>query len=455
MANSKQLDTVSMSMTALIKWFQENLFHPNGFLQLGAIGLSYLIAWLFAAKVRQHLEKDIEKVKAHMRFVLSPDHFAIVLRYVFWLLLAWFFQVLFKELAMPTELFRIGVSLILVLMIVRFASFYLKSAFWVYFVYTVSIIFLSLRIFKLWDPTVKMLASMTIDIGNIQVSLWGSIEAIVVFTVLWMARGAANRFIGHWLAASNHLTYSDRMLIQRVITGVTGAVVVLIALKAAGVHMAAIAVTGGAIGFAVGIGLQKIGSNLVSGMMLLLRKPIRQGDVVAFEKTFAGVNWGWITDIGLMYVKVATRGGVLLLIPNEDFLTQRIENLSFEDDLVRLNIPVGVSYASDLNKATTLAVTAAMNIDRVLKIPEPKCLITEFGDSTVKLELRVWINDPKNGFGNIKDAIFSAIWDSFHENGIEIAFPQRDLHIKDAIPLKIIKDGSQPVKKNSKDVNGN
>ena len=449
MEKSKQLDAVSMSVTSLIGWFQENILHPLGFLQLGVIGVSYLVAWLFAAKVRQHLEKDIEKVKAHMRFVLSPDHFAIVLRYVFWLLLVWFFQVLFKELAMPTEVFRLAVNLILVLMAVRFASFYIKSTFWVYFVYVVSIIFLSLRIFKLWDPTVHLLASMAIDIGNIRVSLWGFIEAAVIFTVLWIARGAANRFIGHWMAASSHLTYSDRILIQRVITGATGVVVVLIALRAAGVHMAAIAVTGGAIGFAVGIGLQKIGSNLVSGMMLLLRKPIRLGDVVAFERSFAGVNWGWITDIGLMYVKVATRDGVLLLIPNEEFVTQRIENLSYEDELVRLHIPVGISYASDLNKAVTLAVTAAMNIDRVLKVPEPKCLITEFGDSTVNLELRVWINDPKNGFGNLKNAIFSAIWDSFHDNGIEIAFPQRDLHIKSAVPLQIHNNDAGPAERDS------
>ena len=181
MANSKQLDALSMSLTPLIKWFQENILLPIGFLQLGVIGGSYLIAWLFAAKIRQHLDKDIEKVKAHMRFVLSPDHFAIVLRHFFWLLLVWFFQALFEKLAMPTELFRMVVNLILVLMAVRFASFYIKSAFWVYFVYVVSIIFLCLRIFKLWDPTVHLLASMTIDIGNIRVSLWGSIEAIVVF----------------------------------------------------------------------------------------------------------------------------------------------------------------------------------------------------------------------------------------------------------------------------------
>ena len=82
-------------------------------------------------------------------------------------------------------------------------------------------------------------------------------------------------------------------------------------------------------------------------------------------------------------------------------------------------------------------MSAASGVSRILKIPEPKCLISEFGDSTVNLELRVWINDPKNGFGNVKDAVLLAIWDSFHANGIEIAFPQRDLHIKSVVPLEV------------------
>jgi small-conductance mechanosensitive channel len=176
---------------------------------------------------------------------------------------------------------------------------------------------------------------------------------------------------------------------------------------------------------------------MVSGLMLLLRKPIRQGDVIAFEKSFAGASWGWITDIGLMYVKVATRDGVLMLIPNEAFVTQKIENLSFDDDRVRLHIPFGIGYESDLNKAKTLALDAAGSINRILKIPEPQCRILEYGDSSVNMELRVWIEDPKNGIRNVEDAVLMAVWDSFHANDISIAFPQRDLHIKSAVPLKI------------------
>jgi len=448
MMDSTRFDSISMFMTPLAQWFQENILH-HAFLQIGVIALTYLLASLFAKKVGQHLEKNVEKARAHMRFVLSPAHFVIVLKFVFWLVLVWFCQALFKQLKIPADVLHLAVTFIAALLVIRFASLYIKSVFWSRFVYLICLAVLSLRLFKVWDPTVRLLESMTIGLGDISFSVWGLIQAVTVFIVMWAIANAANRFIAHWLTTSTKLTYSDRTLIQRVIYAAMVVLVILITLSAAGIHTAAIAVTGGAIGFAVGIGLQKIGSNMVSGLMLLLKKPIRQGDVIAFEKSFSGADYGWIHQIGLLYVHVVTRNGSLLLIPNEEFLTQKIENLSYDNNLVRLNIPFGIAYKSDLNKAKTLALSATTGIARILKTPEPNCLVREYGDSTVNLELRVWIDDPKNGFATLKDAVLMAVWDSFHANGIEIAFPQRDLHIKSAVPLKIFKDNPQPVAKDS------
>jgi small-conductance mechanosensitive channel len=443
-----------MFVTSLVQEFRDDFSHPMGSLQLGAIVVTYLIAWLLAKKIHQYLEKDIEKVKVHIRFVLSAVHFTVMLKFIFWLLLVWFCQVLFKEFAIPARFLPMSLSLIVALMVIRFASSYIKNKFWSRFVYVICLVVLSLRIFKLWDPTVRLLDSMTIGLGKISISVWGLTEAIIVFILLWAAAGAANRFLAHWLTTHTHLTYSDRTLLQRVIKAAMATVVILISLRAAGIHMTAIAVTGGAIGLGIGVGLQKIGSNLISGIMLLISKPIRHGDVIVFDKSSGGVGWGWITQIGLNYVQVATRKGSLLLIPNEVFVTQKIENLSYDDNNLRLSIPFGIAYRSDLNKAKTLALSAATSIDRILKIPEPKCYILEYGDSTVNLELRVWINDPQNGMDNVRDAVLMAVWESFHANGIVIAFPQRDLHIKSAVPLKIFKDNAQPVAKDSLEVSG-
>jgi small-conductance mechanosensitive channel len=147
-------------------------------------------------------------------------------------------------------------------------------------------------------------------------------------------------------------------------------VVILISLRAAGIHMAAIAITGGAIGLGIGVGLQKIGSNIISGILLLITKPIRHGVVIVFEKSSTGSDWGWVMQIGLNNVQLAPRSGSLMLIPNEVFVTQKIENLSYDDNNLRLEIPIGVAYKSDLNKAKILALGAATSIERILKIPE-------------------------------------------------------------------------------------
>ena len=166
MATLKIFNDISIVTIYLEKWFQENLWHPAGVIQLGAIGGSYLIAWLLSAKIRQLLEKDIEKVRAHMHLILSSAHFAIVLRYVFWLLLVWFLLALTKKLALPYELLDVTLSFILAMAVARFASFYFKSKFWAGFVCTLALIFLSLRIFGLWDQTMQLLNSMTINIGR-------------------------------------------------------------------------------------------------------------------------------------------------------------------------------------------------------------------------------------------------------------------------------------------------
>jgi small-conductance mechanosensitive channel len=188
-----------MSMTSLVQWFRENLLQPADFMQIGAIGATYLLARIFAAKVRQHIEKDIEKVEAHMRFVLSPAQFAIVLKYFFWLLLLWFCQVLFTRLEIPFDVLHLAVNFVSALLIVRFSSFYIKSMFWSRFVYVICLVVVSLRIFKLWDPTVQLLDSMTIGLGKISISVWGLTQAVIVFILLWALASAANRFIAHQL----------------------------------------------------------------------------------------------------------------------------------------------------------------------------------------------------------------------------------------------------------------
>ena len=431
MGSSPIASHIPAFITSLGHWISGNILHPPGLMQVGLAGLTYSLAWLAARNMRRFLESKSQHATLHAHFRFSPDHFALVIQFVLWLFALWFFQVLFSKLKLPTEAFRVIFDLGLALLAVRFAALYIKSRFWVRTFYIGCALVIALRLFGLWDATVHLLASMTIDLGAISFSVWGVIKAIVVFIVLWAAGSAANRFFAHWLSGSTRLTYSDRVLIQRAFNGTMAAIVILVTLHAAGIHMAAIAFTGGVVGIAVGMGLQKIGSNFVGGIHLLLRKPIRQGDVIVLSDSFSGAAYGWVTRIGPIYVHMATRDGTEHLIPNEMFLTNPIENLSYSDNRVRLRIPFGIAYKSDLKKAMTLALEAARATDRVLKAPEPSCMVTEFGDSNVMFKILVWIENPREGLGRVRSNVMLAIWETFHNNGIEFAFPQRDLHFID------------------------
>lgn len=205
-------------------------------------------------------------------------------------------------------------------------------------------------------------------------------------------------------------------------------IAILITISAAGIDLTALAVFGGALGVGLGFGLQKIFSNLVSGFILLMDRSIKPGDVIAIGQTY-----GWINHLNARYVSVITRDGIEHLIPNEVLITERVENWSFSNNLVRLKIPVGISYKSDVRHAMELCVDAAMMTPRILLNPEPRCLLRGFGDSSVDLELRVWIEDPANGRGNVLSEVLLGVWDRFHEHGIEIPYPQRDLHIRSGI----------------------
>ncbi len=426
-----------MIVNTLIKWFQVNVFHPGIFAELSAIAITYLAAWQIAKRLRQHFEKIIQKEKHPGKLELNPDRFSAIVKYILWLLLLWLCQVFFKWSGMPAEIFVLPHNVALALLVYRFASWYIKSVFWSCFVFIACLLIITLRLTGLWTPALHLLDSMSISLGHVHFSLLAAARTALTFVSLWSAAIMADRFLSFLLATSLHMNYSDRRLIQGVINFTLMVVVVLFTLAAAGIHPAALAVTGGAAGFAIGVGLQKIGANLVSGIVLLLRKPINQGDVILMEKGFGSISrFGQIKDLGLLYVHVSTLDGTAEFIPNEAFITQKIVNASRKKQL-RLHIPFGISYASDLHQAMALANEAAEKVDRVLTTPEPVCRLIELGDSTVALELRVWINDPQNGMVNVKSSVLLAVWDIFHANDIEFAFPQRDLHIKSAVPLEI------------------
>mgnify|MGYP000471530224 FL=1 len=141
--------------------------------------------------------------------------------------------------------------------------------------------------------------------------------------------------------------------------------------------------------------------------------------------------------MGARKTSVITRDGTEHLIPNEMMITEKVVNWSFSDQKVRVRIPFGVSYTSDIHKAMELALQAAGEDVRILKDPVPAARLTGFGDNSVDFEMRGWIVDPTDGLGNIRSSFYLRIWDLFKENGIEFPYPQRDVHLKELPTVEV------------------
>jgi small-conductance mechanosensitive channel len=241
---------------------------------------------------------------------------------------------------------------------------------------------------------------------------------------LWAAN-AAGDFFDKRVRSATDLAPSVQVLIGKVMRLLLITFAILITLSTVGIDLSALAFFSGAVGVGIGFGLQKIVSNLVSGIILLADKSIKPGDVIS-----VGDQFGWVTNMGARYTSVDTRDGREILVPNEDFVTQHVVNWSYSNNRMMLISRFGVSYDSDPHHVRKVAVAAARSVPRVMVDPEPVCYFEAFGDSSLDFSLRYWIADPDNGIINVRAPVMLALWDAFKREGIDIPFPVRDVRIK-------------------------
>jgi len=294
----------------------------------------------------------------------------------------------------------------------------------------------ALYITGLLTRTQTLLDSASFSIGEARFSILSIFQtaALLVFFI-WLAM-MFSQFIGNVIAKNEDISPSVKVLLQKILRFFLLAFAVMVSLNAVGIDFTALAVFSGAVGIGIGLGLQKIVSNFLSGIILLLDKSIKPGDVIEID-TVSGSTYGWVQTLGARYTAVRTRDGTETLIPNENFIDSPVTNWTHTNKVVRRKLPVGVSYDTDVERAIELCIEAAEETSRVLKVPKPVCLIRGFGDSSVDLELRFWINDPEGGVANVSSKVYLAVWKRFQAEGIEIPFPQRDLNIRSSIPLEI------------------
>ncbi|MCW4461656.1 mechanosensitive ion channel [Sphingomonas sp. BT-65] len=274
-----------------------------------------------------------------------------------------------------------------------------------------------------------------VDVGSRRLSLLALVTVLVTAVALYAGARLANRVIGHSIGQARGFDPTQKLLFQKVASIIVVVVAFFFGIDLLGIDLTSFAVFSGAFGLAIGFGLQKTIGNLIAGIILLMDRSIKPGDVIV-----VGDSFGWVNKIGVRAVSVITRDGKEHLIPNENLMTQEVENWSFSDRNVRVRIPVAVGYETDLKLAQELMLKAAVDSPRVLTSPKPNVWLTSFGDYAVEHEILAWISDPEGGVGNVKSDVLNRLWDLFKANGIEIPVPRREIMVK-SWP----EDGASPV----------
>ncbi len=411
-------------LTELLDWLEKHLLLWTNLLEAGLIISFGLLAWLINRKISSPVKLGLSKIPGlnKEKAVQLADK---ILLFCVWWILIWGYYLFGLSLELPVSLTSIAGNLLTAWLLIKIVSILVPGESLLvrlisYFIWTVAV----LNILGLYDQVIGTLDDIVFVGGNIRLSLLAIIRGLLTFSILFWLSGRLHLLLKQQIRRKTSFSPSIKLLLYKTIRVLLIIIVILITLSSLGVKLSTFAFLGGAIGVGLGFGLQKIVSNYVSGIIILLDRSIKPGDIIEIDDVF-----GQVRAQKTRFVSMVTMTGKEYLIPNENFITQQVINWSYSTNRVRLDVSVGVSYQSDLRKVEKLILEAAEGVDRVLSNPEPDCLLKEFGGNTVNFELRFWINDPGQGVNNVRSKVLFAIWDNFARERIEIAFPQRDLHL--------------------------
>jgi small-conductance mechanosensitive channel len=404
--------------------------------QLVLIALAALAGWAVAALIRKRV--DIMKLTAgwpaYLRTVAKTviENLGIIVTIV--LLLSIYAGM--RAAMLPSRSYVIGIAanLATAWVVIAILASVIHNQLFNRLVSIAAWSIAALSIVGLLDPVEDALDSAGVVIGGLRITALIAIKATVLLLLALWAATATSNFLDRRLRSYPDLTPSIQVLLGKLVRIALITFAVLVVLSSVGIDFSALALFSGAVGVGVGFGLQKIVSNLVSGIILLADKSIKPGDIITL-----GDNWGWVDTMGARYTSVVSPDGREYLIPNEDFVTQRVINWSYSNERVGLDVKFGVSYASDPHQVRATALAAVTALPRVLKDPAPVCQLAKFGDSSLDFALWFWIGDPIKGVGNVRSEVLFALWDAFKREGIEIPYPVRDMRLDKPVTVVVEK----------------
>lgn len=405
-------------------WVTGSLLTQALLIQCGVVVFSFTIALYFSRQIRNRvrlapIESHRHRLKSFfyrlLRRTILPLMFLLLLG--LGILIHYFQGSDFRILLKASYL---GIALLLI----RMGSTFIRSPVLSHTITTVIWSFAALSITGYLPLVTGWLDNIRFDSSENSLSVYDLITSTLSVAIfVWIAL-SISEMIDRTLHSKLDMSLSARALFSKISKFALIGIAFLFGLYTVGIDLTAFALFGGAIAVGIGLGLQKVFSNLIAGIILLSDNSIKPGDTIVSEGRYGKVN-----RLSARYISMITRDGTEHLIPNDELINQRMENWSHTNNNVRLRCPVGIHYDTNPHQAIELCIEAAKETPRVLDVPGPNCLLVSFGDNSVDLEVRFWIEDPMNGCANIKSAVMLKIWDKFKQHDIKIPYPQRDVHI--------------------------
>lgn len=429
-------DTVQTWLHQLTFWLVQHFFTADAALQIGALVLALGVGRYAGKRIGERIAQPLHRLcRRQARLENLCGALTRQMPQITALVAVWVLSLGLRTVVPAAFLISLAANLLAAWISIRLAASVLLDRFWSSMVATAVWLLAALNILGILGPALEYLDGFGITLGAVNLTVPSLVKGVVILVVLFRMAAWLSALMESKLKQIPDITPSTHVLLSKVVKITIFAFVCFVTLNTIGFDLTALTIFGGAVGVGVGFGLQKVVGNFVSGIILLIDKSIKPGDVIQIGDTY-----GWIVQLRGRYVSINTRDGRELLIPNEELITQQVINWSYSNPNVRLKVPVGISYKEDPHKAIAVILKAMTGVERVLSDPAPKCLLLGFGDSSVNLELRFWIADPQHGVTNVRSQVMLKVWDALKEAGIEIPFPQRDVHLKNITPFHSVHD---------------
>lgn len=407
----------------------DDLAKPAFVWQLLAIGLSLAVAWAVNGILRRYVslqsKRDWHVAIGGINRVLFPITTLVFVSLSSWIL--HHFQ--------HVSILKLASTLLIAMVAIRLLVYALRYIFapsnWVRAMESsISATIwglMALHLTGLLPDIILAMEETSFHIGKSKINVWQLLQAIATIFItlllaLWASRAIENRVMG-----AEQISVNMRVVLSKLVRIVFLFVSVLMAMSAVGLDITVLSVFGGAFGVGLGIGLQKIASNYVSGFIILMDHSLHIGDVVTIDQ-----HYGVVSDLRTRYMVLKKLDGTEVVIPNEKLITDIVINHSATEKKSRIQMPIQVAYDTDLDVAMSLMIEAVMMQARVLRTPMPEAMIKGFGENGVDLSLNFWIADPEEGSAGLQSAVYMSIWKAFQRNAITFPFPQREIRVLNA-----------------------